>query len=104
MWSELTGMVQGESSHPKLEKLEEIVVEHFRKCKNPSSRIMIFSSYRDSVQEITKRLERHSPLVKAMSFVGQNKSTGTVKGFTQKEQMMVRPSLRSFMIRFRGSN
>ncbi|XP_064485099.1 Fanconi anemia group M protein homolog isoform X2 [Ornithodoros turicata] len=72
--------------HPKLAKLEEIVLEHFRRLKN-GTRVMIFSQYRDSVKEITTLLNRHRPLVKAMNFVGQN--TTRNKGFTQKQQIMV---------------
>lgn len=91
-------------SHPKITKLEEIVVKHFQKhqrnvtgphsSQTPlNTRIMIFSQYRDSVQEITATLSRHEPLVKCMSFIGQgskdscdNKST---KGLSQKEQIEV---------------
>ena len=52
------------------------------------TRIMIFATFRDSVNEITELLNRHRPLVRAMSFIGQ--STGkTTKGFTQKEQLKV---------------
>lgn len=91
-------------SHPKITKLEEIVVKHFQKHQRNAAglhssqtplntRIMIFSQYRDSVQEITAVLSRHEPLVKCMSFIGQgskdscdNKST---KGLSQKEQIKV---------------
>lgn len=52
------------------------------------TRVMIFSQYRDSVNEITEILNRHRPLVKVMSFVGH--STGkTTKGFSQKDQLRV---------------
>ncbi|NXF82237.1 FANCM protein, partial [Sclerurus mexicanus] len=87
-------------SHPKLRKLEEIVIEHFKSWKKGCSeqdgsdsptedtRVMIFSSFRDSVQEIAEMLSRLSPAVRAMTFVGH--STGkSSKGFTQKEQLEV---------------
>nr|XP_042714031.1 Fanconi anemia group M protein isoform X3 [Chrysemys picta bellii] len=86
-------------SHPKLKKLEEVVVEHFKSWKGctdqsiseskPSdTRVMIFSSFRDSVQEIAEMLSRHHPLVRVMTFVGH--ATGkSMKGFTQKEQLEV---------------
>ncbi|NWQ71109.1 FANCM protein, partial [Neopipo cinnamomea] len=87
-------------SHPKLRKLEEIVIEHFKSWKNGCSeqeggggpsgdtRVMIFSSFRDSVQEIAEMLSRLRPAVRAMTFVGH--STGkSSKGFTQKEQLEV---------------
>ena len=91
-------------SHPKISTLEEIVVKHFQKhqrnvegahsSQTPlNTRVMIFSQFRDSVQEITAVLSRHEPLVKCMSFIGQgsketcnNKST---KGLSQKEQIEV---------------
>ena len=100
-------------SHPKLRKLEEIVLAHFRNGSSSSSpiqttfspsgglqkdsvaqrdttRVMIFSQYRDSVKEIATMLSRHFPLVKAMSFVGQASSGKSTKGLTQKEQLQVR--------------
>ncbi|XP_043371877.1 Fanconi anemia group M protein isoform X3 [Dermochelys coriacea] len=86
-------------SHPKLKKLEEVVVEHFKSWKGctdqsiseskPSdTRVMIFSSFRDSVQEIAEMLSQHQPIVRVMTFVGH--STGkSMKGFTQKDQLEV---------------
>ncbi|NXL83034.1 FANCM protein, partial [Alectura lathami] len=88
-------------SHPKLKKLEEIVVEHFKSWKTGCSdqttstsvgtvdtRVMIFSSFRDSVQEIAEMLSRFSPVVRVMTFVGHSTGKST-KGFTQKEQLEV---------------
>ncbi|XP_075782236.1 Fanconi anemia group M protein isoform X2 [Pelodiscus sinensis] len=86
-------------SHPKLKKLEEVVVEHFKSWKGYSdqstsdskasdTRVMIFSSFRDSVQEIAEILSQHHPIVRVMTFVGH--STGkSMKGFSQKEQLEV---------------
>ncbi|NWU67738.1 FANCM protein, partial [Pterocles burchelli] len=84
-------------SHPKLRKLEEIVIEHFKSWKKGHSgtsvdavdtRVMIFSSFRDSVQEIAEMLSRLSPVVRVMTFVGHSTGKST-KGFTQKEQLEV---------------
>ncbi|KFO99652.1 Fanconi anemia group M protein, partial [Calypte anna] len=84
-------------SHPKLKKLEEIVIEHFKSWKKGSestlggsedTRVMIFSSFRDSVQEIAEMLSRLSPAVRVMTFVGHSTGKST-KGFTQKEQLEV---------------
>ncbi|XP_035183493.1 Fanconi anemia group M protein, partial [Oxyura jamaicensis] len=90
-------------SHPKLRKLEEIVVEHFKswkmKCSDQTTtestsvnsadtRVMIFSSFRDSVQEIAEMLSRFNPVVRVMTFVGHSTGKST-KGFTQKEQLEV---------------
>ncbi|KFO76432.1 Fanconi anemia group M protein, partial [Cuculus canorus] len=86
--------------HPKLRKLEEIVIEHFKSWKTECSvrvttadtsvdtRVMIFSSFRDSVQEIADMLSRLSPVVRVMMFVGHSTGRST-KGFTQKEQLEV---------------
>ncbi|KAK0153377.1 Fanconi anemia group M [Merluccius polli] len=91
-------------SHPKLQKLEEVVVQHFRLWaensanktattssaeERVSTRVMIFSSFRESVQEIATLLNRHSPLIKVMTFMGQASAGKGVKGFTQKEQLEV---------------
>ncbi|KAM6180846.1 Fanconi anemia group M protein isoform 2-T2 [Erethizon dorsatum] len=83
-------------SHPKLKKLEEVVVEHFKlwnaqnttKKKYDETRVMIFSSFRDSVQEIAEMLLKHKPIIRVMTFVGHASGKG-MKGFTQKEQLEV---------------
>uniref|UniRef100_UPI00398EBD50 Fanconi anemia group M protein isoform X2 n=1 Tax=Pristiophorus japonicus TaxID=55135 RepID=UPI00398EBD50 len=88
-------------SHPKLQKLEEVVVGHFQswdksggpntsggKVDGVNTRVMIFSSFRDSVQEIAEMLSKHQPLVRVMTFVGHSSGKNT-KGFTQKEQLEV---------------
>lgn len=94
-------------SHPKLKKLEEVVLSHFSRLTDDQTlegtsssgssssvvqtRVMIFSQYRESVQEIADMLSHHSPLVRVMSFVGHG-TTGknTSKGLTQREQTEVR--------------
>ncbi|XP_014676575.1 PREDICTED: Fanconi anemia group M protein homolog [Priapulus caudatus] len=76
-------------SHPKIEKLEKIVVDHFRQNQSANTRVMIFSQYRDSVAEIAAVLRRHAPTVRVMSFVGQSTASKSTKGVTQKEQMKV---------------
>ena len=87
-------------SHPKLIKLEEVVLGHFRKFQEQSSssalnpggsvntRVMIFSQYRESVQEIADMLAQHVPLVRVMNFVGHSGKSSS-KGLTQKEQTEV---------------
>ncbi|CAK6432759.1 unnamed protein product [Pipistrellus nathusii] len=104
--SGISTIVKGEKeffySHPKLKKLEEIVVEHFKSwnAQNTSekkcdkTRVMIFSSFRDSVQEIAEMLLRHQPVIRAMTFVG-HASGKSMKGFTQKEQLEVVKQFRS---------
>ncbi|XP_056151369.1 Fanconi anemia group M protein [Lampris incognitus] len=94
-------------SHPKLQKLEDVVLQHFKLWEERSSanngpkhasasrplevstRVMIFSSFRESVQEIAAMLNRHTPLIRVMTFMGQASARKGVKGFTQKEQLEV---------------
>ncbi|XP_023703556.1 uncharacterized protein LOC111862417 isoform X3 [Cryptotermes secundus] len=78
-------------SHPKVEKVQDIVVGHFRsfQVKNIVTRAMIFCQYRDIVIEVYQILRRHHPLVKPMTFVGQSSAGKQSKGFTQKQQLKV---------------
>uniref|UniRef100_A0A665UZR2 FA complementation group M n=1 Tax=Echeneis naucrates TaxID=173247 RepID=A0A665UZR2_ECHNA len=79
-------------SHPKLQKLEHVVQQHFTvwaKTSAVTTRVMIFSSFRESVQEIAEMLNRHAPLIRVMTFMGQASAGKGVKGFTQKEQLEV---------------
>ncbi|KAH3731696.1 Fanconi anemia group M protein [Pelomyxa schiedti] len=76
----------GSSNHPKLSKLEEIVKEHFE--TQPDSRVMIFTQYRDSVNDIALLLKSCEPLVHVMTLVGQSKERGG-PGLSQKEQIQI---------------
>lgn len=101
-------------SHPKMERLVGVVVQHFmdRQDENDNivqaraesatysgtaadqdpplqTRVMIFANYRESVEEITRVLDQHRPLIKVQSFIGQATAKGK-KGITQKEQQKVR--------------
>ncbi|KAK7103442.1 hypothetical protein V1264_018337 [Littorina saxatilis] len=83
--------------HPKMVKLETVVLEHFRKfeAEGQATRVMIFSQYRDSVHEITAMLQQHEPQVKVMSFIGQSSVGKATKGLTQKEQLKVMQGFRT---------
>ncbi|XP_078491506.1 uncharacterized protein LOC100175837 isoform X2 [Ciona intestinalis] len=91
-------------SHPKLRKLEEIVLTYFRnvqQCADTSTKptetkVIVFCQYRDSVQEVTDLLQRHEPLIRPIKFVGhaptvKNESPcregSKGKRFTQKDQL-----------------
>ncbi|KAF9110573.1 hypothetical protein BGX27_006176 [Mortierella sp. AM989] len=104
----------GFSSHPKLERLVGVVVQHFVDHQDQNdalvkaraisaestntetseddalleTRVMIFANYRESVEEISRVLELHRPLVKVQSFIGQATAKGK-KGISQKEQQKV---------------
>lgn len=88
------------TSHPKIDRLEGIILEHFMNINErggdgdgeaTSTRVMVFSQYRDSVTEIVAALQKHAPVIKVMSFVGQSAAgkKGGTKAFTQKDQLEV---------------
>lgn len=79
--------------HPKLEYLQSVVMNHFldagdgRGASDPSStRIMVFSHYRDSAEEIARVLKRNDPMIRPHVFVGQASSKGS-DGMDQKKQL-----------------
>ncbi|KAJ1968682.1 3'-5' DNA helicase, partial [Dispira parvispora] len=94
------------SSHPKLDKLLSILLQHFSQDRFHSTlpqatssttpgeptgdctRVIVFSQYRESVEEITRLLSAHEPLIRVMSFVGQT-SNKTGKGLSQKRQLEI---------------
>jgi ATP-dependent DNA helicase MPH1 len=80
--------------HPKLDYLRQVVLAHFLDAGEgrqgsdvpPSAtRVMIFASYRDSVDEIVRVLQRNSPMIRPSVFVGQQASKGG-EGMNQKKQ------------------
>jgi len=87
-----------ESFNPKLQKLAELLNEHFCRAKaaEKSSRAIVFSQFRDSVSEIVEQLKMFHPLVRARHFVGQQGSKRPVGdvdnrlgGMKQSEQQQV---------------
>jgi len=93
-------------NNPKLEKLEFVLKEHFERAKacNESSRAIVFSQFRESVEEIVGVLRKSAPLIQATKFVGQGSgtsiedsstpttkrtTTSKVAGMNQKEQQQV---------------
>jgi Fanconi anemia group M protein len=68
--------------HPKTETLKQIVQNQLT-CK-PSSRILVFTQYRDTAAHLTEQLNT-LPSVKAERFVGQTSKLND-KGLTQEEQ------------------
>uniref|UniRef100_T1ISI1 Fanconi anemia group M protein n=1 Tax=Strigamia maritima TaxID=126957 RepID=T1ISI1_STRMM len=94
--SENFELEDGFISHPKLTIVEQLVRDHLTNfdtkigeaSEQSSTRVMIFSAYRSSVDEITNILNRNRPLIRAMAFTGQATS-GSSKGITQKEQIEI---------------
>jgi ATP-dependent DNA helicase MPH1 len=80
--------------HPKLEQIRAEVLNHFIEAgegidgKRTSTRVEIFSHYRDSVEEIVKVLSRDSPIVRPHVFVGQSAGKNS-EGMSQKKQLEV---------------
>ena len=91
-------------SHPKLKAMEDVVLSHFKNhhdtalpstsCESnvtmTTTRVMIFSQYRESVREIADMLSRHAPLIRVMSFIGHSTTGKSNKGQSQKEQVEVK--------------
>lgn len=95
-------------SHPKIERLVAIVIKHFMdhqdkidasrgssstagagsRATPAQTRVMIFANFRESVDEISRVLEKHQPLIKVRRFIGQATAKGK-KGISQKEQQKV---------------
>ncbi|KAI2618383.1 P-loop containing nucleoside triphosphate hydrolase protein [Hypoxylon sp. NC1633] len=79
-------------SHPKLTYLSDTVLNHFmdagegQEGASTNTRIIVFSEYRDSAEEIVRVLNTHKPLIRAAVFVGQadSKRSG---GMKQAEQI-----------------
>ncbi|MBU1111659.1 MAG: DEAD/DEAH box helicase, partial [Nanoarchaeota archaeon] len=86
-WSE--SLVNREFEYPKLNKLNEIINEGLQ--KNPETKIIVFTNYRDSAQEISKVLEKQA--VKRQLFFGQAKKDGV--GFSQKKQKEILDKFRA---------
>lgn len=83
--------------HPKLEYLREVVLNHFldagegrQGADAPArpTRIMVFSGFRDSTQDICRVLKRNEPMIRPHEFVGQASSKSS-EGMNQKKQNQV---------------
>ncbi|KAG5981460.1 3'-5' DNA helicase [Claviceps digitariae] len=67
-WLKVDGFV----GHPKLTALADCVLNHFMdQGEGSATRVIVFSEYRDSAEDIVRELNKHQPLLKASVFVGQ---------------------------------
>jgi len=75
-------------NNPKLQALSDILIEHFERAKacNESSRAIVFSQWRDSVEEIVDVLDMEQPLLKPRKFVGQGGSNVSSKRGRKKSK------------------
>ncbi|GAG81549.1 unnamed protein product, partial [marine sediment metagenome] len=69
--------------HPKLEKLKELLTSQLQ--ENTNSRVLVFSHFRDSVNNIVRYFEDDN-IIRPHKFVGQAHK-GADKGLTQKAQI-----------------
>ena len=69
--------------HPKVTQVSDMITERLK--ENPNSRILIFTEYRYTVQNLNQVLKNIDE-VKVAPFIGQATS-GKQKGMTQKEQL-----------------
>lgn len=83
--------------HPKMDRLKAILYQHFigdaagDGQQEHGSRVMVFATYRDTVNEIVETMNESQPTIRAHRFVGQGTDKQSRKGFTQKEQLEVTP-------------
>jgi ATP-dependent DNA helicase MPH1 len=84
----------GFSLHPKMERLKAMVVQHFgEKMGEPAeqdTKVMVFATFRETVDEIVEVLKAEQPLIRPTRFVGQGSDKQGKKGIAQKEQLEVR--------------
>jgi ATP-dependent DNA helicase MPH1 len=82
-WLKTDGFV----GHPKLTALADCILNHFMdNGENSSTRVIVFSEFRDSADEIVRMLNTHRPLIKASVFVGQADSKRG-EGMKQAQQI-----------------
>ena len=77
--------------HPKLQVVSELVSEELK--SNTTARIIIFTQYRDTVDQIVSSLNHEG--MKPVRFVGQATRDETGRGLTQKEQVEILNDFRS---------
>ncbi|XP_058088420.1 DEAD-box ATP-dependent RNA helicase FANCM isoform X2 [Magnolia sinica] len=80
--------------NPKLLKMREVLIDHFKTKDPKESRVIIFSNFRGSVKDIMDSLSNIGEFVKATQFIGQS-SGKSLKGQTQKVQQEVLQKFRS---------
>lgn len=82
-------LLQKNVQHPKLLKLKEMLREQTQ--SNPQAKIIVFTQFRDSAEDITKKLTALG--ISNHIFVGQAKKKGL--GFSQKEQKEILDTFRA---------
>ncbi|KAM3065945.1 3'-5' DNA helicase [Clarireedia jacksonii] len=97
MMERVSGWIKKENfvGHPKLTCLCDEILNHFLDAgaglhgvdAPPSStRVIVFSEYRDSAEDIARTLNKHGPMIRASVFVGQSDSKRS-EGMNQEKQL-----------------
>ncbi|MGA2462123.1 MAG: helicase-related protein, partial [Candidatus Bathyarchaeia archaeon] len=79
------------TSHPKLNLLSNLIIEQLR--MNQTSRIIVFTQYRDTVELIVTKLEQEGS--RPVRFVGHATSEDSSRGLSQKEQVQTLEDFKS---------
>ncbi|KAH0988951.1 hypothetical protein GBA52_000434 [Prunus armeniaca] len=79
---------------PKLSKMLEVLLDHFKTNDPQKSRVIIFSNFRGSVRDIMDALANIGNFVRATEFIGQS-SGKALKGQSQKVQQAVLEKFRA---------
>jgi ATP-dependent DNA helicase MPH1 len=93
----------GFANHPKMEKLKMLVIQHFASGgadvrpdgsdvptgDNDKTRVMVFVTFRNCVEQIVEFLNQEKPLLRVAKFIGQGTDKDGNRGFAQKEQLDV---------------
>ncbi|XP_057974604.1 DEAD-box ATP-dependent RNA helicase FANCM isoform X2 [Malania oleifera] len=82
------------ATNPKLLKMLDVLIHHFKTNDPQNSRVIIFSNFRGSVRDIMDALASIGESVKATQFIGQS-SGKTLKGQSQKVQQAVLEKFRA---------
>jgi ERCC4-related helicase len=80
-----------DTPHPKLSVLTNLVSEQLK--STPTSRVIVFTQYRDSVDRIISCLEQQG--ARPVRFVGHATGQGSARGLSQKEQQQTLEEFKS---------
>ncbi|KAM0842711.1 hypothetical protein ACQ4PT_058168 [Festuca glaucescens] len=73
-------------SSPKVQKLVEVLIDHFQKNNPKDSRVIIFSHYRESVKEILGALGGScTNFFRPAQFIGQSSAGQELQGYKKKQ-------------------
>lgn len=103
---------RGLTIHPKMEKTKMLLIQHFVKIMAvkeeaeerddteaandvESTRVMVFVSFRECVDEVVELLNQENHMIRAVKFVGQGTDKRGQKGYAQKEQLEVLKNFKS---------